>query len=208
MMEYLPVIIVATSDDVRLRLQRLVDEQPGFNVVSMCEDDADALQLIRKLKPDDIVMDIGSSDMEEFQMVDSFQRATRPVVILLADDGREAARAYDLGDRIALKQGTGYVFLNLDEIDWIQAADTYVRFHTDGKSYMIRERLKHVEHRLARKGFLRIHRSTIVNLNRIREVLSESNGGAHVVLKTGTKLKISRSYLKDLETLLAPLQLG
>lgn len=255
MMGYISVIVVSKSNDVRLCLQRLIDEHPDFNVLRTCEDVADALPPIRKLTSGLIVVDIGSNDMDEVCITKMFEADTQPDVIVLANDGREAARAYDLGvddfvikpirikrfaralermrkkhcrrqlvnkqrngmpndtlsgptDRIALKQGTGYTLLDLDQIDWVQAADTYVRFHTGGKSYMIRERLKHVEHRLAAKGFLRIHRSTIVNLDRVREVLSESNGGAYVVLATGTKLKISRSYLKDLETLLAPLQLG
>jgi two-component system LytT family response regulator len=240
---------------VRLCLQRLVDDRPEFTVVQTCEDEADVLQLCRNLEPDLIVADIGSNDLEKVRIVELFQGDAQPDVIVLSDDGREAARAFDLGvgdfvikpvrpkrfacalermqtkyrrrqrmnehtngspnnalfdatNRIALKQGTGYVLLNLDQIDWVQAADTYVRFHTGGKSYMIRERLKHVEQRLAAKGFLRIHRSTIINLDRVREVLTESNGGAYVVLETGTKLKISRSYLKDLETHLPPLQLG
>lgn len=98
-------------------------------------------------------------------------------------------------DRLVLKRGGRLVFLDIDEIDWIEAEDVYVRLHTREKSHLMRTRLKHLEKRLDARRFVRIHRSTIVNLSRIKEVTPHPNGGAVVILRSGEKLKMSRSYL-------------
>ena len=112
------------------------------------------------------------------------------------------------GRRLALKQGKSTVLLELDGIDWIEADDVYLNFHVGERTYLIRERLKHVERCLKGKGFLRIHRSTIVNLARVRKVVSESGTGGHVVLADGVQLRVSKSNFKELEACVAFRQLG
>lgn len=104
-------------------------------------------------------------------------------------------------DRFVLKRGGRLVFLDTAEIDWIEADDVYVRLHTKDKSHLMRARLKHVEQRLDTKRFIRIHRSTIVNMDRIKEVTPHPNGGAVVSLRNGAKLKMSRSYLDRLSSI-------
>ncbi len=96
--------------------------------------------------------------------------------------------------RIILKSNGRLTFVDADEIDWIQAMDVYVRLHSGEKSHLVRERLKNVEEKLDPDQFMRIHRSTIVNVERIREVKPHPYGGAMAVLHDGTKLKVSRTY--------------
>lgn len=96
--------------------------------------------------------------------------------------------------RLILKSRGRLTFVDAEEIDWVQAMDVYVRLIAGEKSHLIRERLKNVERKLDPRHFMRIHRSTIVNIRRIREVTPHPYGGAMAVLHDGTKLKVSRTY--------------
>ena len=73
-------------------------------------------------------------------------------------------------DRVAVKQGDRVVLLTISEIDWCEAADNYVRIVATGRRYLIRETMRAIEQRLGTRQFARIHRSTIVNLSRVREM--------------------------------------
>ena len=104
--------------------------------------------------------------------------------------------------RLVVKTGGRIVFLRVDEIDWVEAADNYVRIHAGRESHLIRETLESLEGRLNPEKFLRIHRSTLVNLDRIRELQPIFHGDYLVRLNDGTELTLSRSYR---EKLLEPL---
>ena len=80
------------------------------------------------------------------------------------------------------------------EVDWIEAADNYVRVHAGPERHLVRETMGAMEARLDPARFARIHRSTIVNLARIRELQPTFNGEYAVLLHTGTKLTLSRGY--------------
>jgi two-component system LytT family response regulator len=85
--------------------------------------------------------------------------------------------------------------LRVDEIDWIEAADNYVRIHTvNGEDHLVRETLNTMQGRLDPGRFLRIHRSTIVNVSRIRELRPWFHGDYVVLLTNGRELTLSRSY--------------
>jgi two-component system LytT family response regulator len=110
-----------------------------------------------------------------------------------------ASRAGDLenaaqGDRVAFRDGGRLILLDRDEIEWIGAEDDYVRVHTARKNYLIRETLSSVEQRVDPTRFVRIHRSTLVNVNVVREVVQAANHDAVVVLRSGEKLRASRRY--------------
>ena len=98
------------------------------------------------------------------------------------------------GPRLSLKVGSRLVFVDADDIDWISAEGVYVRLHVGGTSYLLRESLNNVEARLDAGRFKRIHRSTMVNVDRIREIVPHVHGGAVVHLCDGTQLKLSRTY--------------
>lgn len=120
----------------------------------------------------------------------------------LLEDYRRRARGAGPPRRLAVKDGSRVVLLEVGEIAWIEAADYYVRLHTDAGSLMMRESLKSLEERLDAKRFVRIHRSAIVNLDRVRE-LKPTFGGEHfVILRDGTRLKLARSRRAGLEELL------
>jgi two-component system, LytTR family, response regulator len=117
-----------------------------------------------------------------------------------------ASRGEDLlppmRDRIPVKTHGRVMILNVAEIDWVEADADYVSVHVGGKSWLLRETIAAAEARLALSGFVRIHRSTLVNINRVRELLPLSKGEFTVVLLNGTELKLSRNYRFALERLL------
>jgi len=106
--------------------------------------------------------------------------------------------------RLVVKSGGRIVFLRAEEIDWVEAADNYVRIHSGRESHLIRETLQSLESRLNPEKFLRIHRSTLVNLDRIRELLPIFHGDYLVKLNDGTELTLSRSYREKLLEPLGP----
>ena len=104
-------------------------------------------------------------------------------------------------DRLAIPAGDRVMIIRVADIDWIEAADNYVSIHVGKKSWLLRETISALEQRLARKGFARIHRSTVVNAQRVTELRSLPNGEFAIVLADGTTLRMSRSYRSVLDQL-------
>jgi two-component system LytT family response regulator len=97
-------------------------------------------------------------------------------------------------DRLLVKASGRVLFLKTEDIDWIEAAGNYVRLHVGKESHLLRETMNTIETRLDPAHFLRIHRSTIVNLDRIKEMQPWFSGEYVVLLKDGTELRLSRGY--------------
>ncbi|HEX8736745.1 MAG TPA: LytTR family DNA-binding domain-containing protein [Pyrinomonadaceae bacterium] len=96
--------------------------------------------------------------------------------------------------RLFIKDKGKIILLEPETIDWIEADDKYVHLHTAGKSYLLRQTLNVLEAELDPQAFARIHRSTIVNLARVRELNPLFNGEYVLILANGTKLTLSRNY--------------
>jgi two-component system, LytTR family, response regulator len=111
-------------------------------------------------------------------------------------------RTPDLSDRLVVKSGGRVFFLRLEDLDWIEAADYYVKLHVAGKTHLLRETMSALENRLDPRRFFRVHRSAIVNLDRIRELQPYFRGEHVLILQDGTKLKLSRSRREKLEAIL------
>ncbi|WP_158514831.1 LytR/AlgR family response regulator transcription factor [Gemmatimonas phototrophica] len=101
--------------------------------------------------------------------------------------------------RILVKQDGRMFFVKTTEIDWIEADRNYVRLHVGKTAHTIRERISHLEETLDPRLFARIHRSTIVNLNRVREMQQWFSGDYVVILEDGTRLRLSRHYRDRVE---------
>jgi len=103
-------------------------------------------------------------------------------------------------DRLVIK-GTGQVkFIRISDIDWIEAADYYACLHVRTKAHLLRRRMSDLERELDPTVFCRVHRSSIVNLNRIRGLEVNEDGEYEVALDTGTRLRLSRRYRKQLQS--------
>jgi two-component system LytT family response regulator len=97
-------------------------------------------------------------------------------------------------ERVIVKTSGTVFFLKTCEIDWISAEENYVRLHCGKSSYLLREKISNLEAQLDPGSFQRIHRSTIVNIDRIQKLHPHSHGDYQVVLHDGTELILSRQY--------------
>jgi two-component system LytT family response regulator len=101
--------------------------------------------------------------------------------------------------RLMVKTAGRVIFIRAEEIDWIEASDNYLRLHVGSKAHLLRQTMNELEAALNPEQFVRIHRSTIVNLDRIKELFSHFNGEHLVILHNGTELKLSRGRKEWLE---------
>lgn len=133
--------------------------------------------------------------------------------LLKADDRAATHRVLDFlyrnagwqspsGRRLVIKSGGRVVFLGLDEIDWVEAAANYVKINVGKQSYLLRKGIGEIADRLDPAHFVRIHRSAIVNVRRIKELQPVNSGEYIVILKDGKELSCSRGYRAGLQELI------
>ncbi|MCH8960754.1 MAG: response regulator transcription factor [Bacteroidetes bacterium] len=144
-------------------------------------------------------------DVERF--VEAFQRAAELIrhrhkadldrrLARLLDDLQPATKGLQ---RLMIKTQQRIYFIRTDEVDWIEAAGNYVRLHVGGKTHLLRQTMNALERQLDLDRFLRIHRSTIVNVDRVRDLHRMFNGEYEVRLYDGTTLTLSRGYRSQLD---------
>ena len=112
--------------------------------------------------------------------------------------------------RLTVRSAGRVVYVPIPDIDWVEAADYYACLHVGEKSHLLRQSMADLEKELDRRIFCRIHRSTIVNLRRVRALKMDGSGEYEVVLEGGRKLRLSRRFRKELQARMsefgAPLQ--
>ena len=118
----------------------------------------------------------------------------------LASRGGAAMRADPLADRLLINTDGRLVPVRVADIDWIEAAGNYVRLHVNKSVQMSRDTLSGMEKRLDPARFARIHRSAIVNLDRVKELQAWFSGDFVVLLTTGERLRLSRSFRRAFES--------
>ena len=118
----------------------------------------------------------------------------------LLDDGAPVAQsASGPLERIVLKSGGRVTFLELKDLDWISGAGVYLHLHIGDKTHLYRSSLNAFLQRLDSRKFVRIHRSSVVNTERIRELRPRGHGDFTIVLLNGRELTLSRAYRSQLE---------
>ncbi|MGB3542690.1 LytR/AlgR family response regulator transcription factor [Rubrivirga sp.] len=110
-------------------------------------------------------------------------------------DGRDLETA----DRLLVREGTKLVVVEAESIDWIEASGDYVALHVGPRTHLLRETLSGVVARLDGRRFARVHRSTAIQVDRVRDVRPLASGDARLRLRDGTELRVSRRYWKELE---------
>ena len=135
------------------------------------------------------------NEVENRQVGDMKQQ----MMALLKDVG---TRRPSFPERLVVKSSGRVVFIKVEDIDWVDAAGNYVKLHVGNENHMLRETMGRIEKRLDPQKFLRIHRSTIVNIERIRELQQQFHGDYLVVLHSGQRLTLSRSYREKIQDLL------
>jgi two-component system LytT family response regulator len=124
----------------------------------------------------------------------------RPLMEALVQELRSQRRR---NERVVVKTGGKVMFLRAADIEWIEAAGNYVKLHVGQEAFLFRESMKNMETRLDNDLFVRIHRSAIVNVNRIKELQPWFHGEYVVILHDGTRLMASRVFSDRLDRLIA-----
>jgi len=106
-------------------------------------------------------------------------------------------------ERLIVKSGGRVFFVRTEEIDWVEASGNYVKIHTKNDAHLLRESMKNMEARLDPKTFVRIHRSAIVNIDRIKELEPWFHGEYIVIMRDGTRLTASRVFSDRLSAAIA-----
>ncbi len=114
----------------------------------------------------------------------------------------EEARESRYAEILPIRDDNDTVRLNVSTIDWIDAAGDYMCLHAEGRTYVLRETMKSLAEILGPKVFQRVHRSTIVNVNRVRRLRPHTNGEYFLTLEDGQEIKLSRSYRDRVDQLL------
>ena len=105
-------------------------------------------------------------------------------------------------ERVIVRSGGRIYFLKTEEIDWVEGSSNYLSLHIGGETHLIRETMGNFHSRLDSRKFLRIHRSTIVNIDRIKDIRPLFKGEYVITLKSGKRLKASRGYRHEIQSLL------
>ena len=247
-------LLMADDEPVALRrMRRLLRPAGDIEIVGECGDGASAVEAIRELKPDIVLLDVQMPELDGFGVVQALGAETLPAIIFVTAYDRYALRAFDvhaldyvlkpvdqerlllaldrartritthrhqtmdarmvalLEDltvqrrylmRVPVRSERGVRVVDLADVDLISAADNYVTLHVSGRGYLLRDTMIRLERQLDPTRFVRIHRSTIVQVDRIRELLPAFHGDYTVVLKDGTKLTLSRGYRPRVEEVL------
>lgn len=148
----------------------------------------EAIDIARSMKAQDSLRDEKEKLME---MVVSLTGKSPAAIDQMMAEGEELV---EQPDRLAIKDGSSITFVPVRDIDWIDAAGDYMCVHVQGATHIMRTTMKELEAKLDPSIFQRVHRSTIVNLERVEKVSSHINGEFHLTLSCGTSLKMSRSY--------------
>ncbi|HVS54342.1 MAG TPA: LytTR family DNA-binding domain-containing protein [Opitutaceae bacterium] len=245
-------IIVDDEPTARRGVRLLLERDRGVDIVGEASGGIEAVELIRREKPDLAFLDVQMPGGDGFEVLSRVGAAALPAVVFVTAYDEHALRAFEVNavdyllkpyddarfeaalqrakeqirrrqadavnarlaqlldylqqnenapapadgvaDRILIKSSGEIFFLKPEEIDWIEADGDYMKFHVGGRAHLMRETMARLEARLDPKRFVRIHRSTIVNLDRLRKLSPSFAGEYAVVLHDGTKLKLSRGY--------------
>ena len=143
---------------------------------------------------------------EEEQLIRAVKRAKREVQKRQANDLNDHLRQLlatvkpeaKYLKRLIVKSGTQTVLVQAEDIDWIGAAGNYLELHVGRETHLVRERISRMEQKLDPEKFARIHRSTIVNLDRVKTLKHLFNGDHLAILRDDTKLNMSRTFYEKL----------
>lgn len=266
-MNKIRVIIVDDEHEAREGIQFLLDNLAEIEVLGVCKNGIDAIELINSLEPDLVLLDIQMPGVNGFEVLNSIKIQPLPGVIFITAYDEFALKAFEVhaldyllkpftdrrfneamsraksfikkqkmgngdsalknlmvtvepqyinkennqmlevpseskkvfNDRLIIKADGKIHFVPLKDIVWVQAFDYYVKVHVANQFYLVRDSLKKMESNLPETDFIRIHKSSIVNINYIKELVPHFNNEFIVNLSNGEKIKTSRNYKETLK---------
>jgi two-component system, LytTR family, response regulator len=107
-------------------------------------------------------------------------------------------------DRLVIRSDGRYLMLKPREVEFVEAAGNYLQLHVGDKQYTVRETMSSLETRLDNQRFVRIHRSTLINLDYVKELEATFHGEYVITLRSGQRVTLSRTYRSKLDQILGP----
>ena len=213
------IVVAGECADGASAVKAIAREQPDLVFLDIQMPELDGFGVLRKIEPRELpsIVFVTAYDRYALRAFDvhaidyllkpftgeRFRRAlgrARYQIGRRSEDPGQASLAEALRNpprylnRVAVRTSSRIVLVDLLDVDWIEAADNYVRLHSRGREYLLRETLASLEQQLDPQRFARIHRSTIVQIDRIVELHPAKHGDMDVVLKTGETLTLSRTW--------------
>jgi two-component system LytT family response regulator len=219
----------------RRNITVLLRHDPDIGSIAECSSGAEAIEEIRRTKPDLVFLDVQMPEFDGFDVLEMLGNLLAPTVVFVTAHDEYALRAFDAGaldyllkpfndarfrralnrakdklahyaergsppvERLVVRNLGQVLFLSVSEIDWIEAANYYACLHVGNETHLMRRALSDLESDLDAANFCRIHRSIIVNLDRIRGLELKDDGEYEVVLNSKVRLRLSRRFRKDLQ---------
>lgn len=213
------VAVVGEAENARAAAELLDQLRPDLLFLDIYMPEDDGLELLRKLDPSRRPVVIFTTAHPEHAL-DAFELSAADYLVKPLDEERvaraiERARRFIAGGRAAAQTRTTQrrerfavrtrgeiVFVKSTQIDWISAEGNYARLHSGELSYLLRESMQSIEDSLDASTFIRVHRSAIVNLDRVRKLVTSPDGTPSIVLSTGDSIPLGPSYRGRLEEVL------
>jgi len=219
------VLIVDDEALARERLRTLLSSERDVTIVGECSGGREAVTAIVQSRPDLVLLDIQMPDLDGFQVLEAVAMDWLPAVVFVTAYDEYAIQAFDVNamdyilkpieparfkkalgralkrgplDRLVIRAAGKVLFVKPGDIDWIEADGKLAQVHVGRETHAVRIPLKRLEERLEAHGFVRVHRSAIVNVDRIRELEPWFHGEYVVILKDGTKLTSSAAHSQAL----------
>ena len=247
-----PIRALVVDDEpiARAHLRALLEDRGDVQVVDECGDGRTAVERIRSLGPDLVLLDVQMPELDGLDVVRAIGPDRMPAVVFVTAHDQHAVDAFEVhaldyvlkpvhrarfngaidrvlgiirsgsavnrsrplaevlerlspgSERLAVRSGDRVLYLRIADIDWIEAADDLVRLHVGKTVHDHRATMAQIEQRMPPSRFVRIHRSTIVNVERIREFQPWFQGDWILVLADGTRLQSGKSYRKRIRELI------
>jgi len=225
------VVIIDDEALARQRLRQLLHEAPDFEVVGECADARRVAEVVREVRPEVVFLDVRMPHVDGFEAQEAIRTLVRHVVFVTAH-AEHAARAFDVAasdylvkpvtqarfraaldrirrtmgepgsERILLGSRQGGAAVEVGDVSWVEADGAYVVVHAAGRKHVLRESMSQILDRLGAGTFVRIHRSSVINLAHVRAVKRGKSGALEVELNDGLRLPISRRKARDVMELL------
>ena len=228
-------LIVDDESLARRNLTVLLRRDPDIGSVTECSSGLDAIEEIRKSKPDLVFLDVQMPECDGFDVLELLGNDLPPTIIFVTAYDEYALRAFEAGaldyllkpfddarfgralkrakdklahylparsraaERLVVRSHGQLLFLSVADIDWIEAAGYYACVHIGSDTHVLRRSLSELEQDLGDEQFIRIHRSVVVNLERVRALELQAGGEYEVVLRSKARLRLSRRYRKRLQ---------